>query len=509
MVPVYNVETYLAECLDSILVQPLADLEVVVVDDGSTDGSGRIAEEYARKDDRIRLVRQENAGLGAARNNGVPLCRGEYLTFVDSDDVLPSDAYTPLVETLDRTGSDLAVGRLKRFDSTREWASPRMRENHARDRLRTGVEEFPGILADVWAMNKVYRRSFWDAAGLAFPEGVRYEDQPTLTRAYLLADSFDVLRHTSYLWRSREDQSSITQRRHEIADLRDRVVTKRDSTETVVALGSPRVQKTWYADILPIDMVAYFRQVPGCSEEYWTTLRDAVREFWGPGTVAYEDTLMPVQQRLMGWLVGQDRRDDLEGLVAFLDEHPDGFPLEVEGDHVVAALPGRDDPTIPAGLFHLGSHEHRWEARLTSTAVAGDELLLDGLAVIRNVPTTGLPTTLTARLEGPGGAVHVVAAEPRPDARAGRWAGRPAEEVEDCGFRLRVPVGDLVGSAGPSVTSWTFLLERRVGTIRRGGPVTSWTAEAVGPQWCEVGGAQARLVVRDAQATLEVRPAPA
>lgn len=508
MVPVYNVETYLAECLDSILGQPFADLEVVVVDDGSTDGSGRIAEEYARKDRRIRLVRQENAGLGAARNNGVPLCRGEYLTFVDSDDVLPPDAYTPLVETLDRTGSDLAVGRLKRFDSAREWASPRMRENHARDRLRTSVEEFPGILADVWAMNKVYRRSFWDAAGLAFPEGVRYEDQPTLTQAYLLAKSFDVLRHTSYLWRSREDQSSITQRRHEIADLRDRVVTKRDSTETVVALGSARVRETWYADILPIDMVEYFREVPGCSEEYWTTLHDAVAEFWGPETVPYEETSMPVQQRLMGWLVGHGRREDVERVVAFLEEHPDGVPLEVAGDHVVALLPGRDDATIPAALYRLAPHEHRWEGRLTSTGIVGDELVLEGFAVIRNVPTRGVPATLTARLDGPAGAVRALRVEPRPDPRAGRWAGRPAEEVEDCGFRLWVPVGDLIGGAsGP--TAWTISLERQVAGIRGGGPVTSWLPEAVGPEWLDAAGAQARLVVRDGQATLEVRPAPA
>ena len=509
MVPVYNVEAYLAECLDSILAQPFADLEVVVVDDGSTDGSGRIAEEYARKDDRIRLVRQQNAGLGAARNNGVPLCRGEYLTFVDSDDVLPSDAYTPLVEALDRTGSDLVVGRLKRFDSTREWASPRMRQNHADDRLRTSVEKFPAILADVWAMNKVYRRSFWDAAALSFPEGVRYEDQPTLTRAYLLAGSFDVLRHTCYLWRSREDQSSITQRRHEIADLRDRVATKRDSTEAVVTLGSAAVREAWYADILPIDMVEYFREVPGCSEEYWTTLRDAVRELWGPGTVPYEQTLMPVQQRLMGWLVGQGRRGDVERVVAFLDEHPDGFPLEVVADHVVALLPGRDDPTIPAALFRLAPHEHAWEARLTATAVEGGDLRLDGLAVIRNVPTTGRPTTLTAHLEGPDGVVPLEV-ETRADERAGRWAGRPPEEVVDCGFRLRVPVAALTARAGSSApTAWTVLLERQVEAIRAGGPVTSWLPDAVGSRWHDVGAAQARVVVRDARATVEVRPAPA
>ena len=226
VVPVYNVEGYLSECLESILCQPMRDLEVILVDDGSTDSSGRIATRFARSSPRVRLLRQANAGLGAARNAGARAARGHMLAFVDSDDTLPSDAYTHMVSTLERTGSDFVVGKLVRDRDGVKSAMPLMRRNHERQRLAITLEEMPEILADVFAVNKVFRRSFWDDAGLSFPDRLRYEDQIALTSAFLTAGRIDVLRDTVYHWRVRPDRTSITQRRHEIEDLRDRLLTK-------------------------------------------------------------------------------------------------------------------------------------------------------------------------------------------------------------------------------------------------------------------------------------------
>ena len=88
IVPVYNVEEYLEECLESICKQTYTDIEVVLVNDGSTDGSKEICEKYCRQDSRFKLINQENQGQSAARNNGVSFSTGEYITFVDSDDVI-------------------------------------------------------------------------------------------------------------------------------------------------------------------------------------------------------------------------------------------------------------------------------------------------------------------------------------------------------------------------------------------------------------------------------------
>jgi hypothetical protein len=106
----------------------------------------------------------------------------------------------------------------------------------------------------------------------------------------------------------------------------------------------------WFSRVLPIDMWEYFRAVPGCSDEYWALLRDGVEEFWGPGTVPFERTVLPWRQRVMGWLVGQGLRAELEEFLAFLDRHPEGLPRRVVGDHEVVDHPVSDRPDLPEEL---------------------------------------------------------------------------------------------------------------------------------------------------------------
>lgn len=96
IIPVYNVEPYLARCLDSILQQDFTDWEIIAVDDGSSDGSGRILDEYAARDSRIRAIHKANGGVSSARNAGLDAARGEYLGFVDGDDLIAPDMYARL-----------------------------------------------------------------------------------------------------------------------------------------------------------------------------------------------------------------------------------------------------------------------------------------------------------------------------------------------------------------------------------------------------------------------------
>ena len=102
IIPVYNVEEYLAKCVDSILNQTYKNLEVILVNDGSKDGSGSICDAFAQKDPRVRVIHKENGGLSSARNAGIEAAKGEYITFVDSDDWIEADAYAHLMELMQR-----------------------------------------------------------------------------------------------------------------------------------------------------------------------------------------------------------------------------------------------------------------------------------------------------------------------------------------------------------------------------------------------------------------------
>ncbi|MGW4652109.1 bifunctional glycosyltransferase/CDP-glycerol:glycerophosphate glycerophosphotransferase [Kitasatospora sp. NPDC004289] len=226
VVPIYNVERYLEECLDSIAAQTFTDFECVMVDDGSKDGSAAIADAYAAKDSRFRLVRQENKGLGAARNTGYRHIDpdGEFLNFVDSDDTLPPSAYELMIGTLDETGSDFATGNVLRFRAVGYYQSGGHVKPFRETRLKTHITEIPALVTDRTAWNKVYRRSFFDAAGVLYPEGILYEDAPVSVPHHYLAKSVDVLSEPIYHWREREvGEMSITQMRFNPKGLIDRV----------------------------------------------------------------------------------------------------------------------------------------------------------------------------------------------------------------------------------------------------------------------------------------------
>ncbi|MGB0100578.1 MAG: glycosyltransferase family 2 protein [Nocardioides sp.] len=315
VVPVYDVEAYLPEAVDSVLAQSHRELDVVLVDDGSTDGSGAIADEYAARDPRVRVVHTENRGLGAARNEGLRHIRGDVVAFADSDDVVPPDAYATLLEHQRSTGAELVTGSVARWEDGALTELPWMRRLH-RERRAVPLEEHPEILGDVFAWNKLYRRDFWEGAGLTWPEGVRYEDQPTTTRAYAAARLIGVLPDVVYHWRIRHDGSSITQQRSSLEDLRDRWTTKRMALATIDDLGSEPVRQVFVDRVLAGDLHRYFIEIPGCPDDWWDLLVAGVRDLWGDRSLVHSG--LPPVHRLTGWLVEQGRREDAAAVMEHL-----------------------------------------------------------------------------------------------------------------------------------------------------------------------------------------------
>ena len=168
IVPVYNAEPYLDNCLDSIAAQTWENLEVWLVDDGSTDASPALCDARAAADPRFHVLHQANAGVSAARNAALERATGRYLQFVDGDDYLPSTATERLVRTAGATGADLVIGRFWRVAGTRKALQGHIRRDgvftrreFAEEMLKAPANFYYGVL---W--NKLYRRSIVEEGGL-------------------------------------------------------------------------------------------------------------------------------------------------------------------------------------------------------------------------------------------------------------------------------------------------------------------------------------------------------
>ena len=367
MVPVYEAEDYLAECLESLLSQTYSRIQVVVVDDGSTDRSVEVALDYAGRDDRIVLVGQAHAGLGAARNTGLRLCQGDLVAFADADDTVPRPAYMRMVRTLQRSGSDFAVGSVVRSRSggdgyqMRRWG----RLLHERPRLGVCIEDVPDVLANVMPWSKMFRRDFLEELDLRFPEGIVYEDQIPMTRAYLEAGSFDVISEVVYRWRRRADGNSITQRKAELQNLRDRLAVQLEIADLLRRCAMPEVERRWYVKTFRLDVPSYAKASVEADETYWQTFRTGVIALLAgaPGDL-YDELRLSL--RLATWLIEHDHREALGRLLAAdgLAELEQGVAWQKGAPHALVDL-GDDCPAIPHSLLRVRPVDVGMRTRLT------------------------------------------------------------------------------------------------------------------------------------------------
>lgn len=176
VVPVYNVAPYLRGCLDSILGQTLRDIEIICVDDGSTDGSGEILREYATKDDRIIFISKKNGGQSSARNEGLKKAQAEFVTFVDSDDYVEPDAYEKALRFMEADIDYVCFG-IQTFGCASEEVR-KSDENYYSIKFNGKVKVTTEVIesTDVSPCNKIFRKSFLEKYEIDFPEGLKYED---------------------------------------------------------------------------------------------------------------------------------------------------------------------------------------------------------------------------------------------------------------------------------------------------------------------------------------------
>lgn len=203
VVPVYNVEDYISQCIESIISQTYNNLEIIIVIDGSTDRSEEICESYKSKDTRIKIIRQRNQGLSVARNTGIISSRGELICFVDSDDFIKKEMIEKMVDAKLRNNAQMVIAGIIRYYSDKEY----YKKSIATEKTVTPEEALMSILTDDlignYSCNKLVDRLLFE--NVFFPENKVYEDVYTIYKVIAKCKIIYVLSDSFYFYRQRDN----------------------------------------------------------------------------------------------------------------------------------------------------------------------------------------------------------------------------------------------------------------------------------------------------------------
>jgi glycosyltransferase involved in cell wall biosynthesis len=209
IIPVYNVEQYLRQCLDSVVNQTLRDIEIICVNDGSPDGSPQILDEYAARDSRITVIHKENGGLSSARNAAFSYTKSEYTLFVDSDDWIESDLCEKTVIVSDQEEADMTLFFYRYIPEVKYSYTL---ENFLKRNSFATIDKMT-LLGHMMAWSKLWKTQFLRDNNIKFPEGICFEDNVVHWNALLQHPKLAVVPEQFYWYRVRSD--SITQSSHE------------------------------------------------------------------------------------------------------------------------------------------------------------------------------------------------------------------------------------------------------------------------------------------------------
>ncbi len=212
IVPVYKVQDYLEECVDSIKKQTYKNLEIILVDDGSPDNSGKMCDELAKEDERIKVIHKENGGLSDARNAGMDIATGKYITFVDSDDFIPENAIEKMYNPLESNGADFVTANyIYCSEDGTLWEKPVFDLEKYKDfklSIKDYQDSFYILNSSVW--NKMFRKSFLDEIGVKFAKGLPAEDAIFSMNCFVRSKNVYYVQDVVYYYRQRGNNGSIS-----------------------------------------------------------------------------------------------------------------------------------------------------------------------------------------------------------------------------------------------------------------------------------------------------------
>ncbi|BCJ53734.1 hypothetical protein Asp14428_52090 [Actinoplanes sp. NBRC 14428] len=470
VVPAHDIEAYLDECLESLARQTYSNLQIVVVDDGSVDGTAAIADGWARRDQRFQVLHQSEGGPGQARNAGIAVARGTFLTFADGDDVVPPYAYEMIMTTLEQTGSDFACGAVRSLTSKGATASPMHAPIFTKTVLRTHVSERLTLLKDRTVWNKIYRRRFWDEHGLAFPEGVVFEDVPVALTAHAMAKSVDVVNVPVYYWRKRESgEKSITQRKTDWKTTADRLRAVDRVSRFLGEHHQGEVKQAYDANVLVDDFAIVLAALPDADPEFQASFMREVNLFLArvrPGTIES----LPAKYAVLWHLV---RENKLAEVIEVLLASRPGMPIATkhEGNKRYAELPFLDDPAVgvPREFYNMGKPAVR--SQITELSWHDGKIVIRGYAYIDGTAANSRWTSarIVRLRERTTGRTITLPATPRREPEATATSSHGDKSYDWSGFEVTIDPATLQNGGAWEEGRWQIAVGIIAGTKLRKG----------------------------------------
>lgn len=280
VVPIYNVERYLNECIDSILRQTLKDIEVILVDDGSPDNCGKIIDEYAKEDSRVIAIHQENSGYSVAVNKGIDLAKGEYIGVIESDDFIEPDMYELLYKDAKKNNTDVTKGLFYFYNPTlNEDEQNKIYFNPCGIDLRLApngafhVTEWPRIIgfhASIWS--SIYKSDFVKKIKIPETAGASYQDFPFMIEVMCKAERISIVKKAFVHWRNEPKQGNSTSARGK------KLLLMSKNTETGLKIIKDSgffetLKEPFYVHALWANIGFFYRIEKQYKDEYYRRLR--------------------------------------------------------------------------------------------------------------------------------------------------------------------------------------------------------------------------------------------
>ena len=441
---------WLGECLDSLRGQTHRNLEILVVLYGEPGGSAPVAAEHAAEDWRVRVVADGGPTAGTARNLGARRAVGRYTCFVDATDVVPPAGLRLLVKALDRSGSDLAIGRALQLPLAR---SAEAAGDPAHDSYREGVtlQDFPLAVADLSTGNRLFRSDFWRRSGLAFPERPAPGQRPLATDAFVASRAFDLLPDVTYHEVRRAGGVPFGAMQDAMAELDAWLVDQDATWSTLAGAEATAVRDAWAFVVCDDWAQPFVDDVERASEEQWRSLRaflTSVVEQVGPRTWAR----VRAENRVKLRLVVAGHRAELEDFLSRRWFELGNRPTEVTDGEVRALLPfhERTDLGVPASDFVMSESETALTSVLRGVRWEGATVELDVFAWIPFVACADEPPEVEVEAVCAASGRRVpVPVHQRVDPEVTVAAGHRYQDYRQGALTVRVDAAALAADAPP------------------------------------------------------------